>query len=234
MLRRVTAATTPKTTTKSTTTTTTSTWNRRRKGGGGGLNTTASTKIIPVDIVVCILVLAAVVITIAAYLWIPIVVQQQHQSSSGASSSPDFTHLWENFHDIHGNRPPIPHHEHPQLKNNNMNDNTGLRPPPTKSKITGVSWVEGEQLLKQELQKLAVHQAAGRYLGVPVLTRWVGADIPAWPSVVDNDKDDTTKKMSPEEWQTQVEARYAAMRQEEIEWQQTMTQYLQQQYQHRG
>ena len=70
------------------------------------------------------------------------------------------------------------------------------------------SWVEGEQRLKRELQKLVALQQQGQELGVPVLTRWLGEDIPAWAGTgVDRDA-----------WQAQVQARYKEMRLEEEHW----------------
>ena len=42
------------------------------------------------------------------------------------------------------------------------------------------SWVDGEKKLKKQLKILAERQAQGKDLGVPVLTRWLGDDIPAW------------------------------------------------------
>lgn len=96
---------------------------------------------------------------------------------------------------------------------------------PTRSEVTGTTWVEGEQKLKRALKQLALRQARGVDIGVPVLTRWVGDDIPAWPGP------DT---MPQEAWTKAVEERYAAMRKEETEWRARMNEYLQQQQQNTG
>lgn len=68
-------------------------------------------------------------------------------------------------------------------------------------------WVDGERKLKEKLKVLAERQRQGKDIGVPVLTRYLGEDIPAWP-----------EGMSKEEWQKKVDAKYAEMRKEEEEW----------------
>lgn len=69
-------------------------------------------------------------------------------------------------------------------------------------------WVDGEKKLKAKLKELAALQAAGKEIGVPVATRWLGDDIPVWAGTgVDVD-----------EWRKKVDARYAEMREEEEEW----------------
>ena len=86
------------------------------------------------------------------------------------------------------------------------------------------SWVEGEKRLKRELQKLVALQQQGQELGVPVLTRWLGEDIPAWAGTgVDRDA-----------WQAQVEARYQEMRLDEERWRDRVAATLQQQAEKRG
>lgn len=69
-------------------------------------------------------------------------------------------------------------------------------------------WVDGEKKLKLKLKELAKRQAQGLDIGVPVLTRYLGEDIPAWP-------DGTISK---EDWEAKVKAKYAEMRKEEDEW----------------
>lgn len=69
-------------------------------------------------------------------------------------------------------------------------------------------WVDGEKKLKKMLKELAERQKDGKDIGVPVLTRYLGDDIPAWP------KDG----LSTEEWQKKVDQRYADMRKEEEQW----------------
>ena len=80
-----------------------------------------------------------------------------------------------------------------------------LPPPPPQGNS---QWVEGEQRLKRELQKLVALQEQGKELGVPVLTRWLGEDIPAWAG----------EGVDRNEWDAKVQARYAEMRQDEERW----------------
>lgn len=88
------------------------------------------------------------------------------------------------------------------------------------SSSNGRSWVEGEKKLKQKLQVLYDRQQQGLDLGVPVLTRWLGDDFPAY---VTPDMD-----INVEEWKKQVEEKYAEMRNEEEEWQAKMNKIIQQ------
>jgi hypothetical protein len=78
------------------------------------------------------------------------------------------------------------------------------------------SWVDGEKKLKKELKKLVELQKEGKFLGVPVLTRWLGPDIPAWPG----------EGVDPEEWQKKVDAKYAEMREEENKWREKVAQFM--------
>ena len=73
-------------------------------------------------------------------------------------------------------------------------------------------WVDGEKKLKAKLKELAERQQRGELLGVPVLTRWLGEDFPAW----------VEPGMDEAEWKKNVEAKYAEMRKEEEEWQRKM------------
>jgi hypothetical protein len=73
-------------------------------------------------------------------------------------------------------------------------------------------WVAGEKKLKNMLKELVKLQADGKELGVPVLTRYLGPGIPAWPK----------NGMSVDEWKKLVDAKYAEMRKEEEEWRVTM------------
>jgi hypothetical protein len=86
---------------------------------------------------------------------------------------------------------------------------------------TDGSWVAGEKKLKQRLKILAERQAQGLDLGVPVLTRWLGEDIPAWPT------QDETNPMPLQEWQKRVEEKYAQMRNEEEAWRLRMADLIQ-------
>jgi hypothetical protein len=79
-------------------------------------------------------------------------------------------------------------------------------------------WVEGEKQLKQRLQVLYDRQQQGLDVGVPVLTRWLGGDFPAY----------VTPDMDAEEWKKNVEAEYARMRREEDAWQAEMQKLIHQ------
>jgi len=92
-------------------------------------------------------------------------------------------------------------------------------PPRTSEEATAAmlaqssTWVDGEKKLKQKLKVLSeMQQKEGKLLGVPVLTRYLGEDVPAW----------VTPDMDEAAWKTTVEQKYADMRKEEEEWQQRM------------
>ena len=112
-------------------------------------------------------------------------------------------------------KPPIPQEEHPHF--------VGLTDPTERMKqqqsstssSSSYSWVEGEKKLKEKLKVLYERQQQGLDLGVPVLTRYLGEDIPAWP-----------EKGKEEEWQKQVDAKYEQMRLEEEEWKAKITALL--------
>jgi len=78
------------------------------------------------------------------------------------------------------------------------------------------SWVDGEKKLKKQLRALKERQMQGNDLGVPVLTRWLGNDIPAWPG----------EGIDVEEWRERVEARYAEMREEEEKWKEKVSKFM--------
>ena len=73
-------------------------------------------------------------------------------------------------------------------------------------------WVDGEKKLKQKLKVLATRQEQGKDLGVPVLTRYLGEEIPAWAG----------EGVNVDEWNKKVAAKYDEMRQEEEEWKKRM------------
>jgi hypothetical protein len=81
-------------------------------------------------------------------------------------------------------------------------------------------WVDGEKKLKQKLQVLYDRQQQGHDLGVPVLTRWLGDDFPAYVTPDMN--------IDVAEWKQQVQEKYAEMRKEEEEWQAQMNKIIQQ------
>lgn len=79
-------------------------------------------------------------------------------------------------------------------------------------KAQSSKWVDGEKALKKKLKSLAGEQQQGNLLGVPVLTRWLGEDFPAW----------VTPDMDEKEWRDKVAAKYKEMREEEEEWKKEM------------
>jgi hypothetical protein len=79
------------------------------------------------------------------------------------------------------------------------------------------SWVDGEKKLKAKLKVLMARQQQGMDLGVPILTRWLGEDVPAWIS---------EEGKAREEWEKIRKERYAAMAQEELEWRASIRQSL--------
>lgn len=85
-----------------------------------------------------------------------------------------------------------------------------------KENMPANSWVEGEKKLKQKLKVLAERQKEGKDLGVPVLTRYLGEDIPAWP---DGTMDEDT-------WRKKVDERYKQMREEEEEWRKRVGEFM--------
>eukprot|EP00977_Amphora_coffeiformis_P015707 scaffold4676_cov164-Amphora_coffeaeformis.AAC.4 len=186
------------------------------------------------DRVVMILVGAAALLLILAF----VLPASGHPRTAAApweqAAEAEMKYLWQEFHHHQDAvKPPIPVHEHPQLKNHHdpdeqnqspqaqapPGDNNGMIRVPTRSAVTGATWVEGEQKLKRALKQLAARQAQGLDIGVPVLTRWVGDDVPAWPSA---------EIMPQEVWAQKVEERYAAMREEETTWRARMSEYLKQ------
>lgn len=155
------------------------------------------------DVVVAVLVSAAILLLLATYS-IPVGKELKANLHKGSAVEPR------------------PAGQQKPLLANNINDSPGIvsnslfHQPSAKSKITGTTWVEGEQKLKAALKELAERQARGLDIGVPVLTRWLGDDVPAWPSA----------QMPQEQWQQKVDEKYAAMRQEEQEWIQKMNAHL--------
>jgi hypothetical protein len=95
-------------------------------------------------------------------------------------------------------KPPVHEALHPHLVDMD---------PSERMKLHSSKWVDGEKKLKKALQVLKDRQEQGLDLGLPVLTRWLGEDIPAF---VTKDKE--------EEWKKTVADEYVRMRKEEEEW----------------
>eukprot|EP00531_Pseudo-nitzschia_arenysensis_P013200 CAMPEP_0116155002 /NCGR_PEP_ID=MMETSP0329-20121206/22079_1 /TAXON_ID=697910 /ORGANISM="Pseudo-nitzschia arenysensis, Strain B593" /LENGTH=188 /DNA_ID=CAMNT_0003652015 /DNA_START=218 /DNA_END=784 /DNA_ORIENTATION=+ len=83
-------------------------------------------------------------------------------------------------------------------------------------------WVEGEKALKKKLKILFNRQAKGQFLAAPVLTRYLGEEIPAYVGTPDS-------KLQEDEWKKLVDAKYQEMREEEEEWQKKMALFIEQQ-----
>ena len=106
----------------------------------------------------------------------------------------------------------------PEKDNENPNPNHGSADADavaTPTKAHSTRWVDGEKALKKKLQVLFDIQKKGNSLGVPVLTRYLGEDIPAFVGTSDS-------TMKEEEFKQLVEAKYEEMRKEEEEWQKKM------------
>ena len=160
------------------------------------------------DVVVVVLVTAALLLLLASYA-LPF----RSHATIMAEKEHIISQHWKHQEEMGGNRPPIAEHEHPQLQHS---DKDAMHKPSFPSKVTGTTWVEGEKRLKQALKELADRQARGLDIGVPVLTRYLGPDVPAWPN----------EQMPKDQWQQKVDEKYEAMRQEENEWIQHMNEYL--------
>ena len=162
---------------------------RKARRDRGGLSTTA------------ILSLAAVIFLVS--LLFPNQVQEAEDLAVQAEQ--EVVDWWQ----THGHlqqKPPVPMEDNTRASSSRTkqaNERLANRPSP---------WVEGEKKLKQKLKELVKLQAEGKFLGVPVLTRYLGEDIPAWPG----------DGVNVDEWKKQVDAKYEEMRKEEDEWRKKM------------
>lgn len=108
--------------------------------------------------------------------------------------------------------PPVPVEEDRQLS---VDASEAMKKQPS-------SWVDGEKKLKEKLKALVERQQQGKDLGVPILTRYLGEDFPAWVPE-DGDKEDWTKKR---------DERYAEMKKEEEQWRERVKKYMETQDHH--
>ena len=105
-------------------------------------------------------------------------------------------------------KPPIPVSARNVLHTDHRNV-AELRKAATERMLSQESkWVDGEKKLKAKLKLLAARQQEGKDLGVPVATRWVGDDIPAWAG----------EGVDVDAWNAKIKERYDLMRQDEDHW----------------
>lgn len=154
----------------------------------------------------------AALITIATYMF----PEQVHQAENSAMEEviqveQDIVKWWSQP----VQKPPVPLNEHPHFVSDTRDPTERMKQQQQQQSAASYSWVEGEKKLKEKLKVLYQRQQQGLDLGVPVLTRYLGEDIPAWPEAGKE-----------EEWQKQVDAKYEEMRREEEEWKAKITALL--------
>jgi len=161
-----------------------------------------------VDVSIVILLLLAFLLTMATYLF-PVQLQKVEQEAA--------QEMDQLLHQQHfGQQMPIKGMPHGSM---DSSESAGGIP---KLSDMDSRWVDGEKKLKQALEVLVDRQRQGQDIGVPVLTRWLGDDIPVWPTQKADDP------MPQDEWNQKVEAAYVKMREEEMEWRSQMTLFLEQ------
>jgi hypothetical protein len=108
--------------------------------------------------------------------------------------------------------------------NNNNNDHNkrfGARNEPLtdadiRMRQQSSKWVDSEKKLKVALQVLVDRQAQGKDLGVPVLTRYLGDEVPVFYSADDASLNKGINTV--EEWNTIIQQKYDEMRRDENQW----------------
>jgi len=170
----------------------------KRSGGNNSSN-----KFGLLDVGIGVLVSLALLLTMITYVF-PGQVQRVEQEAEREVGQ--YLNDFGNHNNNHKNHDPD-YDSVPSLLENNNNNN--------------MHWVDGEQKLKRELEILAQRQRDGIDVGVPVLTRWLGDDIPAWPT-----RHADHRRMTEAEWTKRVEEAYAQMRRDEAAWRAEMTRYL--------
>ena len=176
---------------------------RGRSGGGGGLLGLAP--------LWAILILALVLMAISSWYVSPTTVSKLEDEAvalgrKALEAEQEFFHL-------NGQKQNQQYPPKQQGGNNNYNqDNTHYESATARMLAQDSTWVDGEKKLKAKLRELADRQQQGLDLGVPVLTRYLGEDIPAWVG----------EGVDEAEWRKQVDTRYAEMRKEEEEWKKRM------------
>jgi hypothetical protein len=167
---------------------------RSSHGGDGGI---CSSKV---------LFIIAVIITIATYRFPEVKEIEMEAIHAEQQLEKEMVDWWQG----QGQRQP-PNADHPDHsedgKHFNANEETSEEA--TRRMMAQESkWVDGEKKLKAKLKKLAELQSQGKDLGAPVLTRYLGEDIPAWAG----------EGVDEAEWNKKVKAEYDRMREEEEEW----------------
>eukprot|EP00980_Cylindrotheca_fusiformis_P014498 scaffold3875_cov123-Cylindrotheca_fusiformis.AAC.18 len=98
--------------------------------------------------------------------------------------------------------------QHPPIEGANPSDRSASDAATARMMAQSSKWVDGEKALKRQLKKLLEQQEKGENLGVPVLTRYLGEDFPAW----------VTPDMDEEQWKQKVAEKYQEMAKEEEAW----------------
>jgi hypothetical protein len=156
-----------------------------------------------------VLLVVAALVTAATYMFPADVRSVEHQAYQAEQElEREMFDWWQKGE----HKPPVP------MKADAMEMDTDSIPLRSKETATEAmlqqdsKWVDGEKKLKQKLKVLAARQAEGKDLGVPVLTRYLGEEMPAWAG----------EGVNVDEWQKKVAAKYDEMRVEEEEWKKEM------------
>lgn len=173
--------------------------NRRKGGHGGRCN----------PVVIAAVVVAAACLAVLSSLLFPAQVREVEREAEGATHA-----LAQKAMDIEQEVEGwwTQHRQRPEAGGGPVNAATA------RMEAQSSRWVDGEKALKKKLQVLYDMQQKGENLGVPVLTRFLGDDFPAW----------VEPGMDGEEWKKNVDAKYAEMRQEEEDWKKEMQNLIEQ------
>lgn len=175
--------------------------------------TLSNTKFSATNVILAILLIASLLIG-AATLFFP--TQVENVELETAKKTKDFVfNAMEMEHFVErqvGDLLHIPHAQQEEKSNSNNKQQDNDLDATVAMELQPSNWVDGEKKLKQRLQVLYERQQQGKDLGVPVLTRWLGEDIPAWPH----------DGMDEKEWREKVTAKYKEMAETEQKWREEM------------
>lgn len=154
-----------------------------------------------------VLVIVAVLVAVSTNIF-PEVQQAEHDAIQGAQKLEQGVMDWWSSTGQQ-QKPPLP-----GGTGNDSRNAAELRKAATERMLKQEStWVDGEKKLKAKLKLLVSRQQEGKDLGVPVATRWVGDDIPAWAG----------EGVDVDEWNAKIKVRYDEMRTEEDRWREMVT-----------